>query len=293
MTRLFNNEAEFNDIEKLYPPPTRPNPPTESESIGSSNHAETFNARLQGLVNRTFFLKQIIDSGILKNLRDLVVRNSTYIGFDNAGKLAALDPPQQLIWWDVGDIKMTAVPITSNPYQDHNGYLWYYPNGTLLNNSNSVWRQLYLKLWETLDVSPPGKGVSALSDWDAGKSLVYPDVRGQYILNSNNVRAINTISGNNEYTLKPEHYRHSHNLSFTGIQGSNAVFQYGGGLGHAVISFGAAPTNLNQIDRPGNRRLSGDDGGSVWENTPNPQESLTIEPSGVALNMLVFTGVKL
>lgn len=297
MPTFFDDTESWDSVENLYAPATAPSEPVENETVGSSNHANVFNRRLEAIVNRTNWLKKYITSGILSQLIGLTGSVNKRLIFDVNGNLVAADDPVITIpensSFSVGDTKQTILDIGSvNPYIDASGYYWYIPNGDTIGNSKVWSEKLYKALWSSPRYTVTGgKGSTSEADWAAGKTLVIPDFRGRASTMVSASRLLASQFGLQEVTLSPTHYRHRHNMSVAGFRdvgGGGIVFDNSGSFG-AVALFSVPPSQINVA---GNRSAASDSLGAVWENTASASTPLNLEQPSVALNYIIFTGYK-
>jgi hypothetical protein len=284
---LPENEI-WGSVEQLYAPINSVEPP-ESPIEGSTNHANVFNRRFQTIVNRTAWLKAQISKGVLSQLITLAsTARDKFLFFDSNGNLQAVDRNSA---YAVGDIKWTSLNVSSSTFTDEYGYIWFFPNGTNLSNSNIAFERLYKALWETNRYSIiGGRGSSAVNDWNAGKSLVFPDVRGRILSCVDVTRTLATTYGQSTLNLVPANYPHRHNVSMVGFTAS--------GISMTTSTNYCAFPMFDAFPQPtfrnvaGNRISANDGQGSILENFNGSQQPINVEQPSIAMNMLIFTGYK-
>lgn len=153
-------------------------------------------------------------------LGDYALNTHEHIIANVSGLQDALDEKQA-----VGDYttKLIGEPIwlpysvSGQPYTDSSGWLWYQPDGTPISVQTHIkLHKLFLALWNDYPISE-GKGLTAQDDWDANKSLVFPDLRGRMMLASGEGnlltnRSIGETGGKETHTqLVSEMPSHAHN----------------------------------------------------------------------------------
>lgn len=117
----------------------------------------------------------------------------------------------------VGEPMWLPYAVSGQPWIDANNWLWYQPDGTPISLAlGAKFEKLFLTLWLTYPIAE-GKGASAQADWDAGKSLQFPDVRGRSILAAGQGagltdREVGTTEGKEEHLISiNEMPPHAHN----------------------------------------------------------------------------------
>lgn len=298
MPGYFQEDNTWESVELFYSPPGVAEPP-DTQETGSSNHADVFNRRIRVLVNRTKWLRNFFDTGRLKQFLALDNVSNRLLGFDSQGSPVSVYPDL----YSTGDVKVSAIPIVGNPFRDEKGFNWYVPDGTYLSNANPIYEKLFKTLWSILNTVET-KGTTADNDWNAGKRLIYPDVRGRNIASLSNTNPLNSVYGSNQVALTPEHYRHTHNFSLRGVRDTNLNFDATGGFG--LVTFGTPKTGAtgqtatnstfgtpNPTNVAGNRSAVNDGLGALWDNTLNAPQPVTLpSPPSVALQLLIYTGVR-
>jgi hypothetical protein len=290
MPSFFPENEVFENVESLYAPPGATDPGLDSDTTGSSNHANVFNNRLQKLVSRTAWLKKFFTSGRLSELLSFTNTENKLLGFDSGGELALLDFPLSL-----GTVRFSVIAASSNPFQDDLGFWWFVPNGDALNPSQEKYEKLYKAVWASMDTTQivGGKGTSADSDWNAGKNINYPDCRDDYLSMHSATRLINSVYGSREVTLIPENYRHGHNMSLQGFTANSISNQQSAGATiYNAVPFAIQPAGNVRQNVAGNRVAANDGLGAIWENTPNAAAPININPPGISLEMMIYLGYR-
>lgn len=291
-----NNNWE--SVELVYAPPGAIEPNnTDTEAVGSSNHANVFNRRLQSVVNRTAWLRNLLTVGRIKQLLDLSNTANKLLSFDSGGNLIATD-----FSMSVGTVRLSVLQAANNPFQDTEGFWWFVPDGSALTPSVARYERLYKAVWSSMQPSQitGGKGLSADSDWNAGKNILYPDCRDYYVQMRSVTRPINQLFGSRQISLSPENYKHSHNLSVRGVApvviNSQNTFNFLASAGYGLIHYseaGAAPGQPpNPTNIKGNRSATGDSLGAIWENTNNNAVPVDYSPPGISLEVLIYLGFR-
>ncbi|WNZ24849.1 hypothetical protein HJG54_19680 [Leptolyngbya sp. NK1-12] len=142
-----------------------------------------------------------------------------------------------------GEFKDLAFNVGSSGWTDDNGYYWIVAAGGTIGNSGSSatfkglhLERLYKALWPHYPVV--SKGSSASSDWNAGKALTLPDLRGRTRITAGQGsgltnRAIAQTLGAETHSLTTaEMPSHNH----PGASGAGAFFMSPGSGGSFTVS---------------------------------------------------------
>ena len=118
---------------------------------------------------------------------------------------------------------------------------------------DAIYQPLYVFLWDNVDEAQLGmseaKGETALVDWQAGKTIHLPDLRGRSVIgaglgNRLTGRALGSIGGNETHQLTiNEMPSHSHSLP-NPIIGSGSGTVYGDYYEHSGHSCSSSSTNV-------------------------------------------------
>lgn len=145
-----------------------------------------------------------------------------------------------------GEFKDLAFNVSSNGWTDDNGYYWVVANGATIGKTDSGatltgphLERLYKKLWPHYPVS--NKGSSASSDWNAGKALTLPDLRGRTRITAGqgpsltNRTIAQTLGAETHTLITAEMPSHNH----PGASGAGAFWMSPGSGGTNNLSVGA------------------------------------------------------
>ena len=224
----------------------------------------------------------------LQQLSDLVLGNNQTLGTNNTGQITQYNRQSRtvgsVIMLPYDPLGVTGWSASGAVYTDPDGWLWYLPNGTGLSNANVKYLELFTALWGTAAYTiAGGKGANALTDWNAGKTLVIPDMRGRSISSSGTAtggttaRSIGSTWGAETTTLATGNLpSHRHNISIAGFTATGLVSNGASGVG--AIAYGVNSVTINQVNIAGNRSASNDGLGAVAD-TGSGTAFATTDPS--------------
>lgn len=236
----------------------------------------------------------------LQAISALVLQPLSYLGTNSSSQITQHQLQRrvtgEIIHLPYDPFAVAGWSLSAPIYTDPDGWLWYQPNSTGLSNANVKYLNLFTVLWGTAAYTiAGGKGANALADWNAGKVLVIPDMRGRSLSSSGTAtggstsRSIGGTWGTETATLAIANLpAHRHNLSLigataTGLAGSAAS-------GHGMIPYGANTIAINQTNVAGNRTSASDGLGAIADTGSGTAFNLA-SPSKAYIE-LWFMGVK-
>ena len=229
----------------------------------------------------------------LQQLSDLALGNNQVLGTNNVGQITQSNRQLRA----VGAITLLPYdPLQAGwsasgaVYTDPDGWLWYLPNGAGLSNANVKYLELFTALWGTAAYTiAGGKGANALTDWNAGKTLVIPDMRGRSIASSGTAtggstsRSIGSTWGAENTSLATANLpSHRHNISIAAFTATGLASNTGTGVG--AIAYGSNTITINQVGIAGNRAAVNDGLGAVAD-TGSGTAFATTDPSKAYLEL--------
>lgn len=208
---------------------------------------------------------------MLDQLAALNPINGSHLAFEG-GQITQAIPKQKLVGeaiWLPYDPAMAGWTNSGAIYTAPDGWQWYLPDGTGLNSSNVAYFNLFSVLWGTAAYTiAGGKGASAQADWDAGKTLIIPDMRGRIISSSgtatggSTARSIGGVWGNEQASLAIANMpSHRHNVSVSNITASGIAGLSSSGLG--IINNGNPTATSTILNVAGNRVANNDGLGAI------------------------------
>jgi hypothetical protein len=211
----------------------------------------------------------------LQQLSELILGSNQFLGTNSNGQITQYNVQRRaagmvmLLPYD--PLTIAGWTVNGAVYTDPDSWLWYLPGGVGLSNSNPKFLELFVALWGTAAYTiTGGKGINALSDWNAGKTLIVPDFRGRVIGTAGTAtggiipRVVGSVWGAEAASLAIANLpAHRHNISIAGFTATGLASNGATGIG--AMTYGNNSIALNQAGIAGNRSAASDGLGAIGD----------------------------